>query len=366
VILIGARNGGWYDKANGVSITRQEYRWARESFLKTGRPHITAFVRESVWDVREDRVGLRRLLADDSAIASKLSPEQRTSLLNHPSKLVDEVSAIFAFIAEIGQVDAMKAASSGMGQPPAANWIHQFRGMDEIADALRIALRVSDVRHEILRTNLQLELLENLRKLLMRQPNGLVNATAAYPPNLPKYQFRDDGIFEVNGKELRWLLGRHILLTHREDNLGVEHLSRCLQDGIFLRYEPSTARFETTLLHDHLRKLYNLIQSLKRDSMPKDAEPSTLFNKFDHITRKSQIVTPNLIEFAVPYMRVRNFAEVGEMTRVAYLAIDGDLSPLNEFKPLAVWSPFPGDAEKIIAEAISDKETVNWAKNPPR
>ena len=57
-LLVGSRVGGMYGDAAHISITRQEYRVAREAFDKHGKPRLIAFVRQSIWDIREDRKAL--------------------------------------------------------------------------------------------------------------------------------------------------------------------------------------------------------------------------------------------------------------------------------------------------------------------
>lgn len=46
ILLIGYNRGTLYDKDDGISITRQEYRVARDQFLSSGRPRLLLYLRE--------------------------------------------------------------------------------------------------------------------------------------------------------------------------------------------------------------------------------------------------------------------------------------------------------------------------------
>ena len=61
ILLIGSRVGGWYDKENKISITRQEYRHAYQLHQQGGL-QILSFVRNEVWQLKETRNELTRYL----------------------------------------------------------------------------------------------------------------------------------------------------------------------------------------------------------------------------------------------------------------------------------------------------------------
>ena len=71
IILVGGRVGGWYDKDKRISITQAEYRRGYEQ-LTEGRIKVIAFVRQDIWDVREDRNELERLLKNEALLSAEL------------------------------------------------------------------------------------------------------------------------------------------------------------------------------------------------------------------------------------------------------------------------------------------------------
>src|SRR5438046_1376403 len=74
ILLVGARVGGLYDSPNKISITRQEYRTAYE-LVNAQKLKLITFVRQDLWDIREDRSALEEfLIADYKSQAEVDSP----------------------------------------------------------------------------------------------------------------------------------------------------------------------------------------------------------------------------------------------------------------------------------------------------
>ncbi len=61
ILLIGSRKGGMYPEEN-ISITRKEYRTAYQLAKEGKIKKIIILIRQSVWEVKEDRKALHRLL----------------------------------------------------------------------------------------------------------------------------------------------------------------------------------------------------------------------------------------------------------------------------------------------------------------
>jgi hypothetical protein len=168
VLLIGTRVGGWYDEAERVSITRMEYRHAYE-LQREGKLRMAAFVRRQIWDIREDRRGLSRLLEENAAAFSELDEAARSRLTTHRSRFVNDAEATFSFIQEVGRVDEMNLAQRKAGKFPSANWVHFFSDFQDIVDTLRIEFAAKDeLGMQATRVGLQREILQNLAELFVK------------------------------------------------------------------------------------------------------------------------------------------------------------------------------------------------------
>ena len=104
ILLIGSRVGGWYDKENKISITQQEYRAAYQRHLK-GKLKIISFVRNDVWQYREDRNELSRFLEKQA-----IDPGAKHDIVNHPSKWANDSEFICRFISEVCKNEETKKA----------------------------------------------------------------------------------------------------------------------------------------------------------------------------------------------------------------------------------------------------------------
>ena len=171
VLLIGARTGGIYDANKGVSITRMEYQHAYKR-LTEGRLKLLVFVRKEIWDVREDRKALERILREDYQAELEMSDQQIASLVNHRSHAVNNPEATFAFLEEVSRANEMKKATAVGTNFPPGNWIHVFNTFEEIAIALKQALRITGNLHRrALVLGVRQECIGNLRKLLLKRDN---------------------------------------------------------------------------------------------------------------------------------------------------------------------------------------------------
>lgn len=83
ILLIGSRAGGFYEKDNNISITRKEFQTAYGLSLQ-GKIKLISFIRRSVWDIKEDRKALERLLREES----ELSKNKKGKIVNHESPII--------------------------------------------------------------------------------------------------------------------------------------------------------------------------------------------------------------------------------------------------------------------------------------
>ena len=89
--------GGWYDIASKISITQQEYRTAYRLHQER-KVKIVAFVRQDVWQLKEERKGLERFLTQMA-----LDESEKKAITTSPSKFASDAEFIARFITEVGK-----------------------------------------------------------------------------------------------------------------------------------------------------------------------------------------------------------------------------------------------------------------------
>jgi len=148
VLLIGKRRGSWYDEPARVTVTRQEYRCALESFSACDKPRIIAAIRADVLTALRER----------RALGSPGGP----STLEDPALTAE-------FVGEVRREDQVRTSVRESGDGPAANWLAPFRDFRELVSILRATLRVQGpLPRAALLEGLRDECESNLRVLLMK------------------------------------------------------------------------------------------------------------------------------------------------------------------------------------------------------
>ena len=252
VLLIGARVGGWYDAADRVSITQQEYRTAYRLHLE-GRLRLVTFVRDEVWQLREERKELTRVLAERN-----LAESERVAIAGAPSRFATDASFIATFVDEVGRNAETKAAVAGGGAKPTGNWIHAFKTFRDIHDVLQpLAFTGLTSEEAAYRKALQHELLSVMSRLLykfegkVQDPSGgLKRGLEAHPITVAT---RDRGWISVD--LAKW----NLFTTAFVGILGVQLETIVIDDAltstIFLGYDAARGGFLQTPAYDALSDL---------------------------------------------------------------------------------------------------------------
>lgn len=358
LLLIGERAGGWYDARNQISITRQEYRIAREAFLQTGSPKLLAFVRQEIWDLREDRRGLTKLLKREDSPGAALSQEQKDHLTNHESRLIADAASIFEFLREVGQNDQMIEAAAGKGPLPQANWIHRFASFSDIASALKIAMGIThDISAKVLVCNLRRELALNLAQLLSVTRDRSVVPWSWWGRRAVDAMTGDPSDFSEI--EARHLVNLGIFSTALHPSLSRLFIERALLLGTFLQYDANDKDFVATSLHEALAELNLLIERLHATKIDYQ-DAISLMHEFKG--RNEEKVKVANLRIAPMCGRCKVVARITQLSRAIFKALSEDQQELLD---LPDWSaaPFPGEAEKIAEERVSFDELIRWLGN---
>ena len=171
ILLIGSRVGGWYDKENKISITRQEYRHAYQLHQQGGL-QILSFVRNEVWQLKETRNELTRYLENINSFDKDLIAD----IVNAPTKFANDAQFVSDFIQEVGKNAETKTAMQDKALLPTGNWIRVFNSFKDIIDSLKELIKINDLDYklnlEILKNELQAYNLQ-VNEILRNYPNAL-------------------------------------------------------------------------------------------------------------------------------------------------------------------------------------------------
>lgn len=200
VLVVGARVGALV-KNEAISVTRAEFRHARERRRTTGRPHMLHLVRREIYEAR--RTGRPASVSEE------------------------EWPAIQDFLDEIAKA----------GEPGDPTWLGSFDTFGEVVDVLRATLHVTGpLLRRALEANLQWEVTTNTRELLGRSKHIIRPHALLYPSDLSL----PSGLEEAVRVEASDAYGMFLFRLSLRARLGRSALDECINSGSFLDYNVST------------------------------------------------------------------------------------------------------------------------------
>jgi len=229
ILLVGGRRGSWYDEAQSISVTQQEFRVAAQ-LAREGKITPIVFIRQDVMTALEERRALAR------ARIPGISPASR--VLNDPEFTE-------RFVREIEQTQIERL---GPDDPAGTLWHYRFAMFRQIVDALRVALRLEgSVTRQNLLANLKWELNENLSILLMKtrhdnQPLPLSGLLGYTRRTVKLVATRGDPAIRLNERALRDTAMFCLLALSQPDRLRDRALLDAISSGQFLLYNPTLGR----------------------------------------------------------------------------------------------------------------------------
>lgn len=264
ILLIGARRGGMYP-GEDISITRKEYRVAYD-LAKAGKiKKLIVFIRQNIWDVKEDRKALHQLLKGITALQND-KPIDTTAIENHSSSIIRDAEHIFDFINEVTRKEDARN-----GNMPNMNWIHTFSSFADIISTLKVELKANfNISIQVAEQNLKMALVYTLQKIAYKTDSGVV--TAFYIPfgdirsKLKKFR---DTTKPFNGKG-------NILLSKQEvhrisdfitfyywgiDELSTFEFENALSSGVFMDFNVEKG---IPVYNNFCRMLHQLIEEVNR------------------------------------------------------------------------------------------------------
>lgn len=285
VLLIGTRRGGMFPNEN-ISITRKEYRVAYDLAQAGKIKKLIVFIRQNVWDVKEDRKSLHKLLQGLTVLEK--DQEIDTSVIeNYNSNILRDAEHISSFIDEVTRKEEARN-----GEMPNLNWIHTFNHFEDIIGTLRNELNVSiDISSQIAEQNLKMALVHTIQKIT-RSEHGKV--AAYYLPfgeirNKLK-DFRDNNIEKIgSGRETLFLtknevckISDFILFYYIGiDELNTYEFENALSSGVFMDFDRERG---TPVYNNFCRMLHQLIEEINRAKhFVHDFSPATQQRMMDTI-----------------------------------------------------------------------------------
>jgi hypothetical protein len=359
ILLVGGRVGGWYDAANKVSITQMEYRRAYEG-LKEGRLKLIVFVRQEVWDIREDRKALEQYLTDEAAKDGERDDPKVAAVTNHPSRFVTDADFVFGFLKEIGRLGEMKLAIAGKQPLPIGNWIHRFTTFRDIIDALRAEFRVSvGMRKAAQIANLKAELVGNLRTLFTKSDSGIRPHYRWATPARQQLKggFGDSSTYE--GKYLLWLGMFGLLAGGVGENLKTTFLDEALNSGEFLEFDHQQDSYIVGKLQQALIELKGQIERLRFGEEAFSAlERRQLMDTLKAKKNQTAVSVPN-DELVLVYAAHDLQANIVSLIEAIYQALEGNPAAIDNVS-LYPSSPFVVENEQIAEECPTTSDIQGW------
>ncbi len=364
VLLIGSRAGGWYDATSKTTITMQEYRHAYER-ARRGDLKLLIFARRAVWDVREDRDALGRLIKEEYAKEHALSPDDIEKIRFHSSRVVENAGLVFAFLSEVARNAEMKEASVGGAPFPPANWIHRFDSFRDIVSALRVELGGGHgLRRVALAANLRSELVENLRQLLQRNPKD-GSVTPAYEWAAPaRSQFRGGPLdySSIQGKRLMWLSLFAVTGCSSASRLTSQFLDEALVSGEFLEFDHAAATYvvgplQSALLQARL-EILRLQDQEPQFSLAQRRLMLERFRPLKDVVAETVVDNADLVAAMSLHDRQSNLVS---LMRAIVRALDGESVAWDKVSLRPV-TPFAEEAVQIDRETPSGSDVDGWVK----
>lgn len=264
VLLIGTRRGGMFPNEN-ISITRKEYRVAYDLAQAGKIKKLIVFVRQNVWDVKEDRKSLHKLLQDVTVLENEKKIDAN-ALVNYSSNILRDAEHISSFIDEVTRKEDARN-----GKMPNLNWVHTFNHFEDIVRTLKNELNINiDISAQIAEQNLEMALAHTLQKIAYKTESGAI--TAFYLPfkeiRKKLKDFRDNTKI-ISGRETITLtkdevdkISNFILFYYT----GVEELStyefeNALSSGVFMDFDREKG---TPTYNNFCRMLHQLIEEINR------------------------------------------------------------------------------------------------------
>ena len=303
ILIIGSTRGSIF--AEDISITRQEYRIAREAFLPQGRPRLLMYIRETT----------------EIALNGNKHDWEKSG--------INDAEHLRSFINEV--------KSPGIEGAP--NYLVKFRDFESLMTSLARSMNLGrDLPEKLIRHSLLSELLSNLTHIV-----GGENAVL-----FPKHRYMtsvrngieltpDDMYGEINITDDQSIRLGMSLVTRME---GASLQTRCMEDaidkGVFLAFNPATNLLEETPIHRLLNQTVVDIDNLRKRDIRTDWADVVVKAIYEFRHKHTALLRIRCMDlaFAFAYYDTTEDIFQGHLALCKYLLGVSDVLPQYERRPL--------------------------------
>lgn len=263
ILLIGSRKGGMYPEEN-ISITRKEYRTAYQLAKEGKIKKIIILIRQSVWEVKEDRKALHRLL-NRFKIFEGDKEIDKFQLENYDSNVLKDADHIISFINEVTRNREAKRS-----EKPIMNWIHTFLTFEDVIQVLRSELKIKDnISIKIAEQNIKSVLLYNMQNITSFESGKVIEFYMGFADIRKKLkQFRKEFVslkssykILLTAQEIEKSSDFMLFFRNGIKDLDTSILENILSSGVLLTY---SHKQETFVQNNFSKALLQMIREIKR------------------------------------------------------------------------------------------------------
>lgn len=357
VLLIGSRLGGYYDERKKISITQQEYRKACQ-VAKVKGLRLIIFIRQDLWDVKDDRKALIEYLTENYLKENKLKREDLKKIPFHKSKIVSDAEFVFNFIDEVCKKQEMKEAVKKGVPFPKGNWTHRFSTFKDIVDVLRnelpLSMRLSQLAYLF---NVKMEIGNNLKEFFSREKGNLVFQGEWARFAIEKISGGVTDNSSLKGDHLRWLCS-YLLLNRAANDMSTEFIDEALKSGEFLEYCVKIKAYKASDFHEALFQLKKQIL-LFRSASSYAKEHQEFILKYKQYRGDVKVPVPNIELLTISAMFN---SQVNILTLSRYVIAHINNVKVMKLSDLAL-KPIHAcrmETERISAEKVSCDDVLAW------
>uniref|UniRef100_UPI003076EDBD DUF4062 domain-containing protein n=1 Tax=Porcipelethomonas sp. TaxID=2981675 RepID=UPI003076EDBD len=263
VLLIGSRRGGMYPGEN-ISITRKEYRTAYQLAKEGKIKKIIILIRQNVWDIKEDRKALHRLLNRLKIFESDKEID-RLQVENYDSNILKDAGHIISFINEVTRNQEAKKS-----EKPIMNWIHTFSTFEDVIQVLQSELKIKDnISIKIAEQNIKSMLLYNMQNITSFEGGKVIGFYIGFADIRKKLkQFRKEYVssrlsykIRLTTQEVEKSSDFMLFFRNGIKDLDTSIFENILSSGVLLTYSHEQ---ETFVQNNFSRALSQMIREIKR------------------------------------------------------------------------------------------------------
>jgi hypothetical protein len=334
ILLVGYRQGAFFNEAEGITVTRAEYREAYKR-LKAGKLKLVGFVRAEVED----------------------------DLRSRNTGEFDDGSFTEAFLNEIRRDEEVRAGAKRGGPFPGGNWVFRFREFRDLAQVIRGSFRIgSRLQRRAIEANLLWELFSNLKELLTKRRDGTVVHVPRCEELQRELKLTSNNVF-TSIQLSREQAGGLSTLAVWFGGFGLNRISttaldEAINSGEFLEYQIRGDQFVVGELQTMFLELRREILALKRERTEFDRGDAQLT-----ILELSGSATPTvagkyLCQLFSLANRLHNVLARAAALAAYFNGITGDVVQAR----LAPETPLVDQVDELAAERLTDQDLDMWLR----